>query len=158
MKTFLIIMLLLLVGMITLLYWPATIKQPEFVAVRDFEVTKTGEYTAEARATAVFYNPNSVKATLLNTEIKIFSQDVRIGSLSQTKISEIPPLSQFEVPLVFNINGLELAYNQGLSGLVATALDKNREIPIEIDGYCRIKAIKEVYTVPVKYKDKLSFR
>lgn len=158
MKKILIAMLIIIAGMIVWLYWPHTVLEPEFVTIRDLQLKQTGEFEAEARATAVFFNPNKIEATLLNTELKVYSNGTMIGSVSQTDVSPIPPLSEFDFPLLFRVNALEVAYSQGLSSMVEKILNENREIPIEIEGYCRVKVRDQVFRIPVHHRDVIRFK
>lgn len=157
MKKILIAMLILIAGMIVWLYWPGAIREPEFITIRDMQLRQTGEFEAEARATAVFFNPGKIEATLLNTELKVYSKGSMIGLVSQTDVSPIPPISEFNFPLLFRVNALEVAYSQGLSSMVEKMLNEDREIPIEIEGYCRVKVKDKVFRIPVHHHDVIRF-
>lgn len=158
MKKILIAMLIVIAGMIVWLYWPGTIREPEFITIRDMQLKQTGQFEAEAKATAVFFNPNKIEATLLNTELKVYSKGSMIGLVSQTDVSAIPPMSEFDFPLLFRVNALEVAYSQGLSSMVEKVLNEDRQIPIEIEGYCRVKAKDQVFRIPVHHRDVIRFK
>jgi len=158
MKKILVAMLIVIVGMLVWFYWPGTIREPEFITIRNMQLRQTGQFEAEAKATAVFFNPNKIEAVLLNTELKVYSKESMIGQISQTDVSRIPPMSEFDFPLRFRVNALEVAYSQGLSSMVEKMLNENREIPIEIKGYCRIKAKDQIFSVPVHHRDVIRFK
>ncbi len=132
-------------------------KEPTFITIRDIEIEKMEGNIASIKAIAVFNNPNNLDATLLNTELKVYSNSAYIGNVSQTGLSEIKARSDFDIPLHFQVDLLKLGYSQSLAGLVENALNKEKVLPIKFDGYCRIKTLGAVHKIPVEFEDKLKF-
>ncbi len=134
------------------------LKEPTFKNIKSIEMDSLNGNIVNVRAIAVFNNPNSMEATLLNTELKVYSNDAFVGNVSQTDISEIAPKCDFELPLYFQIDLLKLGYSQSLAGLLENALNKEKVIPIRFEGYCRIKTLGATHKIPITFEDKLRFK
>jgi LEA14-like dessication related protein len=133
-------------------------KEPVFRDIRNLQVIKLEGQLAEISADALFNNPNSFTATLLNTELKVYSNDVLLGQVSQTHITEIPAESDFDIPLTFKVDLLKLGMSQGISGMVENLMNDERLIPVRFEGYCRIRNEDATYKIPITYEDKLVFK
>ncbi|MDI1234585.1 MAG: hypothetical protein PSX81_09910 [bacterium] len=155
-RKILIIVVLIIAGIAGWLYFNP-FKEPVFVAIKTIEVEKIEGNIAEVNAVAVFNNPNSIEATLLNTELKVFSNDALIGHVSQTSLTNIQSNSNFEIPLHFQIDLVKMGYSQSISGLLDNILNKQKVFPVKFDGYCRIKTFGTVHKIPVEFADELKF-
>jgi LEA14-like dessication related protein len=160
MKRYLLIAALLLVLSAAVLYYVnrVKVKAPEFVGFKSITVDRIDGQTAYISARIVFHNPNPFKAQLLNTQIKVYTEDVLVAGISQTELSEIGAGNNFEVPLKFEIDMLKLGMSQGLSGLLTQALNTERELPIRFDGYCRIRTKDKTFKVPLQFEDRLMIK
>ncbi len=152
------IVILFALGIGLYLYFVNTFKEPVFLSIRDLKVIRQEGNLAEISAIAVFDNPNDLSATLLNTELKAYSNDVQVGFVSQTNITDIPPAARFEVPFRLTVDLLKLGMSQSISGLVEKLINEERDLPIRFEGYCRIKNGETNYKIPVTYEDKLRFK
>jgi LEA14-like dessication related protein len=160
MKKVLVLLLILLVGISVWSYFHFlhTFKEPVFVGIRDIKVLKVEDQVAEVSAIVVFNNPNEISAKLLNTELKAYSNDVLVGQISQTQLSDIPAATDFEIPFRFSVDLVKLGMSQSISGMVEKLMNEERVIPIRFDGYCRIRNKENTYRIPVSYEDKLVFK
>lgn len=154
-KLFILIILLLTGALVWLFYNP--LKEPSFVRIRQLTVDTMVGNIATVKAIAVFNNPNTLDAQLLNTELKAYSNDAFIGTVSQTAITTIPGNSDFDVYLTLKADVMKLGYSQSLSGLLTNALSRTKEVPVKFEGYCRIKILGAVHKIPVSFEDKLKF-
>lgn len=150
-------MLLVIIGIVAWLYFFNPIKEPVFVNMKILGIEKLENNMVKISAVAIFNNPNRISATLLNTELKAYSNDVFIANVSQTTISSIPANSTFEVPLTFNIDVLKVGLSQSVSGILENILNKEKVISIKFDGYCRIKTFNTTHKIPIVFEDKLKF-
>ncbi len=155
-KKILILIALIIAGIAGWLYFNP-FKEPTFVAIKTIEVVKIDGNIADVNAIAVFNNPNSLEATLLNTELKVFSNDASIGHVSQTALTTIQSNANFEIPLHFKIDMVKMGYSQSLGGLIENALNKQKVFPVKFDGYCRIKTFGTVHKIPIEFADELKF-
>ncbi|MDP2176589.1 MAG: hypothetical protein Q8K70_11830 [Bacteroidota bacterium] len=133
------------------------LKAPEFLTIEIDSTEIINLDKAVVIGRVKFFNPNLRDASLLNTEIKAYSNGVFISQISQTNKVEINAQQNFEVPIRFEVNPLQLGLSQGLSGLFENALNKKKSIPIKFDGYCRIKTFNTVQKIPFIYEDKIEF-
>lgn len=134
------------------------VKAPEFVGFKSIVVDRIDGQIAHISALIVFYNPNPFKAQLLNTQIKVYTEDVMVAGISQTELSEIGAGLNFEVPLKFEVDLVKLGMSQGLSGILTQALNTERQLPIRFDGYCRIRTQEKTFKVPLQYEERLVIR
>jgi len=155
-KKLIILVVLILAGIGAWLYFNP-FKEPTFVAIKTIEVVKIEGNIADVNAIAVFNNPNAIEATLLNTELKVFSNDASIGHVSQTALTTIQSNANFEIPLHFKIDMVKMGYSQSLGGLIENALNKQKVFPVKFDGYCRIKTFGTVHKIPIEFADELKF-
>lgn len=128
------------------------------MTMKDIRVLRFEGQTGEVSAIAVFNNPNTYGAVLLNTELKVYSNDILLGQVSQTQLTDIKALSDFEIPLKFTVDLLKLGMSQGISGMVENLMNEERIIPVKFEGYCRIRSKDRIYRIPVTYDDKLIFK
>ncbi len=133
-------------------------KEPTFVAINAFAIEKMEGQVANVKATAVFNNPNDLDATLLNTELKVYSNGAFVGNISQTAITPIMAKCNFELPLYFKIDLLKLGYSQSIGGLLENALNKEKAFPVRFEGYCRIKTLGAVHKIPIEFADEIKFQ
>lgn len=155
-KKILILLVLIIAGIVAWLYFNP-FKEPTFVAIKTIEVVKIEGNIADVNAIAVFNNPNSMEATLLNTELKVFSNDASIGHVSQTALTNIQANTNFEIPLHFKIDLVKMGYSQSLGGLLENVLNRQKVFPVKFDGYCRIKTFGTVHKIPIEFADELKF-
>lgn len=155
-KKIIIAALIVIAGIIAwLLFNP--FKEPAFITIKNIEIDSMSGNIASVRGIAVFNNPNNLDATLLNTELKVYSNSAFIGNVSQTAISNIEAKSEFKIPLHFQIDLLKLGYSQSLAGLIENALNREKIIPVRFEGYCRIITLGATHKIPVEFEDKLRF-
>lgn len=156
-KTLLIILLLVIV--LSGVYWFlfGKVKAPEFLSIDIDSTEMISLDKAIVMGRVKFFNPNITDATLLNTEIKAYSNGVFISQISQTNKVDINAQENFEVPIRFEVNPLQLGLSQGLSGLFENVLNKKKTLPIKFDGYCRIKTLNRIQKIPFIYEDKIEF-
>lgn len=156
MKKWIFLLILLLVGVGYYLYQRGVaIKQPEFKSVSNIVVDSVVKYMAYVKCDVNFYNPNRLGAQLYNTELKILSNDVEVGQVFQSSHTEIPPQSEFKVPLSFKIDLIKAGYSQTLSGLINQALSKEKKLPVKFKGVARIKALGITQKVDIEFQDEL---
>lgn len=156
MKKWIFLLILLLVGVGYYLYQQGVaIKQPEFKSVSNIVVDSVVKYMAYVKCDVNFYNPNRLGAQLYNTELKILSNDVEVGQVFQSSHTEIPPQSEFKVPLSFKIDLIKAGYSQTLSGLINQALSKEKKLPVKFKGVARIKALGITQKVDIEFQDEL---
>lgn len=156
-KKIFFLLVLIAIGIAAWLYFFKPIKEPVFLNMKIVSIDKIENNNAKIHAVAIFENPNPISATLLNTELKAFSNGVAIGNVSQTAISAINAKSKFEVPLTLNVDLLKAGLSQSISGLLENVLKKEKIIPIKFDGYCRIKTFNTTHKIPIVFEDKLRF-
>jgi LEA14-like dessication related protein len=153
---FLLVIAAIIIGI--WVYFLRTFKEPVFIAIRDLQVVKLENEMAEISAIAVLNNPNAISAQLLNTELKAYSNEILIASVSQTHISDIPAESNFDIPLKFSVNLLKLGMSQSISGVLENIMNEERIIPVRFEGYCRIRNKEHTFKIPVTYEDKIRFK
>mgnify|MGYP001168766179 CR=1 FL=1 len=159
MKKWIFIALLVVIGVGYYIYQQGiSIKQPEFKSISNFNVDSVVKYMAYVKCDVNLYNPNKLGAQLYNTELKILSNGVEIGEVFQSSHTEIPPQSEFIVPLSFKIDLIKGGYSQTLSGLINQALSKEKKLPVKFKGVARIKALGITQKVDIEFDDELTIK
>ena len=157
MKKWFLLLIVILVGAGYYFYQQGltSIKQPEFKSVSNVVVDSVIKYMAYVKCDVNFYNTNRLGAQLYNTELKILSNDVEVGQVFQSSHTQIPPQSEFKVPLSFKIDLIKAGYSQTLSGLLNQALSKEKKLPVKFKGVARIKALGITQKVEIEFQDEL---
>jgi LEA14-like dessication related protein len=132
--------------------------EPKFIDLRDIEIGEVIDQKVTVHANAYFYNPNTFSAQILNTELKAYSNDVMVASISQTELTEVGANKHFVVPIKFDVDLLKLGLSQSLSGLVNQILSEEKTIHIKFTGYCRIKSKSSVFKIPIEYEDEFHIK
>ena len=118
----------------------------EFVKTKEWKVIKVGKEGIELSCTAVFYNPNNVKAKLKDINIDVFFNDLKAGNISQpdSKV-KVGKQSAFDVPLSikFSPDKNQKGYFSGF--LTAVTL---KDFVIKLQGYLKLQALG----IPLKVK------
>lgn len=155
------IILILLIGTISILYmvyYKTNFSAPEFISIERVQYIETTGTEAHFNALANFHNPNTFSAQILNSELKIISNDVEIARISQSNISKINPQSDFNIEFKFKIDIAQLSLSHGISGVLVNLLSETKEIPVHFNGYTRVKCDGTVYKIPVDFDQKLIFK
>ncbi|MCB0540200.1 MAG: hypothetical protein KDE33_21970 [Bacteroidetes bacterium] len=139
------ILTILTLSILTLSYSYA-IEAIEFVKTKEWKVIKVGKEGIELSCTAVFYNPNNVKAKLKDIDIDVFFNDLKAGNISQPdgKV-KVGKQSAFDVPLSikFSPDKNQKGYFSGF--LTAVTL---KDFVIKLQGYLKLQALG----IPLKVK------
>lgn len=104
---------------------------------------------------AVFFNPNKIGAIILNTELNVHSNGIKVADISQTNNAEAKPESEFILQVNYAIDLKKLLNSQGLSGLISSAL--SRSCKLEFNGYCRIMVREKIYKIPISSEQTINF-
>lgn len=131
------------------------IKQPEFIGVKSFDYELKSERELIVNIDLTFKNKNNFKALLINSNFKVFVEDVDVGSVSQTKITKINAMDTFNIPVSFKLDPLMFGLSQGVSGVISMALDPERKVEARFTGYCRVKVSDKIYEIPVDFVKEL---
>lgn len=159
MKKWGIILLLIIIAFLIIRFFLfKEIKQPEFTGVSQVKVNIESSESADIFLRLNLFNPNPLDARLLNTEIKAELNDQRIGSFSQTNVTDIKARDTFSIPLKIHVNPQNFILSQGLSGLVGLALSDKKVITPLFSGYVRIRIDNRIYNIPVEFEQTLTFQ
>ncbi len=150
---FILILIILAVAAYFFFYNP--IKEPEFISLKIIEINKVDKTNFQIKADANFNNPNAIGATLLNTELDVYNNDIKIAHISQTEMKEIKANSPFVLPIIFSIDILKSGYAQSVSGILESVLKKELVIPAKFKGYCQIKILNTSQKIPVEFTDEI---
>lgn len=131
-----------------------SMQAPEFVKIENCrlsELDKNNEVLCQVDV--VLRNPNNVEAKLIFTDISVFSNDLKLATISQTSVTDIPANQQFSLPLSCKINLINVIGSQGLSGLLEKALSSEKKLPLNFTGHCRVSVDGHVYRIPVNVNE-----
>jgi len=145
----------LLVGVLVSMLWSGScleIKDPEFIKMRDWHISKVSAGYFEVTSKAQFYNPNKVGLTLTNVYVDVFLNNEKLGTINQISSIKVPRNSSFEVPLLltFNTEGkLNMVFGNILKMLSA------KTAQIKYSGYIQVK--KANISLKIDIIDKYEF-
>lgn len=155
MKRWVIFLSLLIVAAFAALYLLSeSIQAPEFVKIENCRLSKPDQNNIMlCEVDVVLKNPNKIAAKLIFTDINVFSDDLKLATISQTSVTDIPANQQFSLPLSCKINLINVIGSQGLSGLLEKALSSEKKLPLNFTGQCRVSVDGHVYRIPINVSE-----
>ncbi len=131
-----------------------SIQAPEFVKIDNCRLSEPDKNNMIlCEVDVVLKNPNKVAAKLIFTDISVYSDNLKLATISQTSVTDIPANQQFSLPLSCKINLINVIGSQGLSGLLEKALSSEKKIPLTFTGHCRVSVDGQVYRIPVNVSE-----
>lgn len=138
----------------TFWYLSSRVKSPEFIKIVNVRFSDVDDQNiATCQADVILLNPNQFEAKLVFTDINVFSNDLKVASISQTSVSEIPANMEFSLPLFCKINLINTIGSQGLSGILEKALSSEKKLPLKFEGYCRVVVKGHAYRIPISVEE-----
>lgn len=111
---------------------------PELVKLKSIKLEKLKNGKLQLSCTAVYFNPNRVKAKLTDIDLDIFFNDTKAGNIKQLdKVVKIPKQGAFDIPLTIEF-GPETNASGYFSGFLTAFTNKN--FLIKFKGYLKAKA------------------
>ena len=118
-------------------------ESPEFVRTKDWQINKLESGNMVFTAKAVFYNPNKAKAKLKSIVLDIFTNDKKIGTVTQIEQIKIKGQSPFDIPLRLEFNLRESGID--VLGTILNLMSNNKFL-VDIKGYLKLN----VFCIPFK--------
>jgi len=111
-------------------------EKPEFIALKNIEVTSSTSKLITLSADALFKNPNDVGGELETEGIEVLVNGNHIGNVS-SKAFKVPAKNDFTIPLSAKIPTDSLYSNNNLSGLLGSLFSK--KIKVQYKGAIKYK-------------------
>jgi LEA14-like dessication related protein len=133
-----------------------TPKTPDFINLKNVQVSAVNINKVVLRGDAIFNNPNPVAGTLTKTNIHIKVNEVDITDIEQSTSIEVPKNSEFTVPVTFSFNPKLLSSEN--EGFFKSALKNflNKELTVDYAGDVTIEVLGIGFDVPVAYTQQVS--
>ncbi len=132
---------LLLAGIIS------SLKQPEFIEMKNLEVAQLGLKETIIKMDMVYYNPNRLNLKLKRAEIDIYLDDRYAGRSVVDTLIRIPREDTFSIPVRLKVEMTNILPN----ALSAFLYD---ELEIRLDGYLRLGKVGIFINVPIQQKSR----
>ena len=126
----------------------------EFLGLKEVKVNgvKNGELLISSKA--VFNNPNDFKGKLKSANIYALYKGDTLANVTPVEKVVVEPNEKFDVPLALNVSMNKL--QKGLLSNLASLLRK-RSVEIEFTGNIKVSSFGFNQTIPVNYKEDISF-
>ena len=146
---------LLLVTVLVLLASCSVSKSPEWVRMDSLKAESFSFTKITLVSDAVFYNPNDIGFTLVDSDIKVFVNGVEVGTAKQNKEVKAVSKGKFIVPLtvVFSPKLLIKSNADLLNGTLSKIL--SGEVDVNYKGTFSLKKAGIPFTIPIEHTDKL---
>lgn len=125
----------------------APVREPEFVSVDNFRVTKFGFEESSLSLSLSYFNPNKSGLKLKNAEGDAWADDTFIGHFVIDTLVTIPPKGKFEIPL-------KLQVSTGAVFKTSLLTLGNKEITFRLDGKAKVGKGKIFIRYPIRYTGK----
>lgn len=130
-------------------------KEPEFLRIENIKTEEKGKFDYQVKADFIMFNPNSIGAKLIKTELEIFANNIKVGVANQRIYSEVPANSEFTIPVdcTFGIKDIMADQGGSLGGLLNAVLEK--KIDLKYTGTIRLKVAGVEFDVPVEHEQEV---
>jgi hypothetical protein len=129
---------------------------PEFISVKNIEVTESTSKLITLKADALFNNPNDVSGELETEDLMILVNGNTIAHVSSKKF-KVPAKKEFTVPLIAKIPADSLYSNTNLGNLIGSLFTKKikvqykGDIKYKVFGFTHIYAVDKTDTIKLKF-------
>lgn len=126
------------------------VKEPEFVAAKNFRVGKLGLKQTSVFMTLDYFNPNPIGLTLENADLEVYVEGRYVGRTMLDTTIRIPAKDTFSIPVKLDVdmkNALPNLFKAGFTG----------EVEMALKGTARFKKAGVGVNFPVDYKGKHKF-
>lgn len=130
-------------------------QEPEFRRMENFKIGEVKNGQMEVFANAIIYNPNSIKAEVVDLDIDLIVEEKVIGKINETEPVEVPAESEFSLPVEI-LASTEVLKNNWLSSAISILTDGNT--PVLFKGTVTIKVLKIPIKVPVEHTEELALK
>lgn len=131
-------------------------KKPEFISVKNIEVTDSTSKLITVTAEAIFSNPNNVSGQLETEGIIVFVNGNQIAHVS-SKPFNVPAKKDFTIPLTAKIPTDSLYSNNNLGGLLGSLFSKKIKVQYKGDIKYKVFGFSHTYAVDKTEDIKLKF-
>lgn len=130
-------------------------KSPEWVRMDSLKAESFSFAQITLVSDAVFYNPNDIGCTLVDSDIKVFVNGVEVGTAKQNKEVKAVSKGEFIVPLTVNFSPKKLIKSNAdlLNGTLSKILKEGVEV--NYIGTFSLKKSGIPFTIPIEYEDNL---
>ena len=134
---------------ITLLFSCTLTQEPDFVKMDNYQILTINKNDVKLQANAYFKNPNDVGCEVVDTEIKVFVNDLYISDVKQANLIELEAKNEFFVPLKVSIplNKISKDKSGMLGGMLSVLTNKN--VKIKYEGFVTIRKAGIPYDIEV---------
>lgn len=155
MRNALTVILLIFSGLILISFAEKPpVQDPYFVKMKGFKVLSFNMKKIEFFSTAVFYNTYKNKAKLQEVDIDVYLEDKYLGKVVNQDNIDIPKLSAFDIPLLFQLEPPGPAVRNSL--WQGTKLLTGKKVKIRYAGHIKLRVIG-VIPVKVKFEEELLY-
>lgn len=131
-------------------------EKPEFISVKNIEVTESTSKLITLKAEALFNNPNDVGGELETEAIMVSVNGNEIAHVS-SEAFKVPAKKEFKVPLTAKIPTDSLYSNNNLGGLIGSLFSKKIKVQYKGDIKYKVFGFSHSYTVDKTETIKLKF-
>ena len=121
---------------------------PEFVKLKDWQVSRPEKGMAEIATVAVFYNPNNVSLQLREVNVDVYTGADKVGNILQVSDRvKIGKKTGFDVPLSFKFNVVDQF--KILLGNIFTIVS-DQKVVFKYKGYLKAQKAGISFKVPLE--------
>lgn len=145
-----LLILLLLMGGATALYFYIYKSEPYFVKMENVRVTNFTRDGIVLTGKALCNNPNNLEAKLNACDIKVSANGKHVGDVNQRFSTKVPANSDFSVPLTVTFSPRKVFKLTELLGAAFTSL-KGKKIFVKYTGKIVVNILGQDLDFPVEY-------
>jgi LEA14-like dessication related protein len=125
-------------------------EQVVFKSVKNLTVDTSTEGEPVLKGEAVFFNPNSIKATLKEINVGVLVDGKKAAMVDQKMDLLVPGRSDFSVPIEAKLDIKEFGLLDAVIGFFG-----GKTYQVQMAGYLRVNARGVTIKVPVKYSQEV---
>lgn len=131
-------------------------KKPEFKRIENVQIKDFTAQNIEITADAIIFNPNPISIFLINTELDVFANEIKVSQISQTKNTEITKKSEFTIPLIAKFKLQDLLKDEAsIMDIISSSLNtyKDKKINMKYIGKATFKVAGISFDVPIEQEE-----
>ena len=129
-------------------------QEPEFIAVKNVEITSFIGTTVEVEGNLVYHNPNPISGTLTQLNVEVYANDIAISVIDKEYNQEIKANSEFVIPLTVKFELGDLIQQDNILGGILNAVTQN-SVDMKYSGSAKIRIANIPFTIPFDYQEEV---
>ncbi|KAB1067262.1 hypothetical protein F6U93_12670 [Tamlana haliotis] len=121
-------------------------EKPEFLGVKNIEISEHNSEYITINAEALFKNPNDIGGKLITNGLKVYVNDNDIATINAATF-DVPAHKEFSIPLTSKIPTDSLLTSRNITSLIGSLLSKTIKVQYKGDIKYKVFGFSKSYDI-----------